>query len=325
MNSVHLVIADLFLPRDFAVQTYAGLHLPALEKILTGKMRSSVELPFEEMLGNLFCVSAIAPVSAAFDGLTEGYWMRADPVHLQLHRDQVKLLTVDINHTESAQLVSSLNEHYACQGLIFYAPHPERWYLRLEKLPDMTTSPLSFVLGQDIRSHLPSGADALHWRKLFNDIQMFLFSHPLNEMRESSGHNTVNSLWFWGMGGKQIALQSYDVASSDESLLEMLASSAAIPYHTWHQSWQFKEGRQLLVWSSLRRALQNGDLIRWRSDIQEFETEYLQPLWKALRSGRINRLQVDIIGDKGVQQIVLTPFDTLAFWRIRKSLARYPL
>jgi len=34
MRNVHLVICDLFLPKEFAAEVCAGLRLPALEKML---------------------------------------------------------------------------------------------------------------------------------------------------------------------------------------------------------------------------------------------------------------------------------------------------
>ena len=34
MKNVHLLITDLFLPVDFAAEVCAGLHLPALERLL---------------------------------------------------------------------------------------------------------------------------------------------------------------------------------------------------------------------------------------------------------------------------------------------------
>jgi len=43
----------------------------------------------------------------------------------------------------------------------------------------------------------PKGVEALHWHQLFNEIQMLLFSHPVNEAREVRGELPVNSVWLW--------------------------------------------------------------------------------------------------------------------------------
>lgn len=331
MKSVHLVITDLFLPRDFAAEVCAGLHLPALQKILargasTGSARTAdSRLSLEEALCGLFGARAVAPVSAAFDGLDEGHWLRADPVHVRLQREQVVLLpNVTVSAEEAMHLCASLNEHFAGQGLAFFAPHPQRWYVRLTESPDITTVPLSLAAGRNIHGNLPTGAEARCWHQLFNEIQMLLFAHPLNQAREARGELPVNSVWLWGNGSNSVTPQSTcDSASSDEVLVEMLAASAGIPFVQWQPAWRSSEGRQLLVWTGLRAALQQGDLAAWRSALQQFETGYAQPLWQALRKGQITQLQVDISGGDSLRQVRLTRGDAWAFWRRSKRLADY--
>jgi hypothetical protein len=149
----------------------------------------------------------IAPISAAYDGLPAGFWMRADPVHLRLQRDQMLLSQTALSADEAVQFCSALNEYFAGQGMTFYAPHPQRWYVRLQCLPDMQTTPLSEVIGGNVRGALPRGNDGQHWHQLFNEMQMLLYSHALNEAREARGELPVNSLWLWG-GGATASLQA---------------------------------------------------------------------------------------------------------------------
>ncbi len=335
MKNVHLLVTDLFLPKDFAGEVCAGLHLPALEKILargasTGSARTAdSRLSLEQVLCGLFAVpchsgAPVAPISAAFDGLESGCWLRADPVHVRLQREQVVLLpNVEVSADEAMQLCASLNVHFAGQGMEFFAPHPERWYVRLAELPDMATVPLSQAAGQNIYGNLPTGADARRWHQLFNEIQMLLFAHPLNEAREARGVAPVNSVWFWGGGSPVPPQGSYDSVSSDEKLAEMLASAAGTPFVNWSPTWHSAEGRQLLVWTGLRSALQRGDLSAWRLALQDFETGYMQPLWQALRSGKIAQLQFDILGGDTLRQLHLTRGDAWAVWRRGKPLADY--
>ncbi|MCX7192773.1 MAG: hypothetical protein NTY60_04000 [Proteobacteria bacterium] len=330
MKSVHLVIADLFLPEEFAPELCAELRLPALQKILArGRAINSGRteaLSLEDALCGLFAAPVpVASISAAFDGLGEGCWLRADPVHVRLQREQVVLMpNVAVSTDEAMQLCASLNAHFAGQGMEFFAPQPQRWYLRLDELPDITTEPLSQVAGRNIHGHLPAGVDASRWHQLFNEIQMLLFAHPLNEAREARGEVPVNSLWFWGNGcGAGQVPVTYDNVSSDEVLVEMLATFDGMPYSQWSPTWCGGDGRQLLVWTGLRAALQAGDLAAWRCALQQFETAYAQPLWQALRSGQIAHLQVDILGGDHLRQLHLTRMDAWAFWRRSKKLAEY--
>ena len=206
MKSVHLIIPDLFLPKSFAAEVGAGLSLPALEKLLRrGQSERPEAVSLEQLLCGSFGVpfqdeAPIAPISAAFDGLAAGCWMRADPVNLNLQRDQLMMSAVQTGSGEAAALSASLNQHFAGQGLEFFAPHPQRWYVRLSELPRIRTTPLSQALGGDVRGVLPGGAEAARWHQLFNEIQMLLHAHPLNEAREARGEPTINSVWFWGGG-----------------------------------------------------------------------------------------------------------------------------
>lgn len=335
MKNVHLVIPDLFLPKDFAAEVCAELRLPALEKLL-GRGRSEIlePVPLENLLCEMFGMSCqadapIAPVSAAFDGLGAGCWLRADPVHLRLQRDQMLLLAnMEISADEAGQMCASLNIHFAGQGMEFFAPHPQRWYVRLGTLPGIHTRPLSQVIGGDVRGALPTGEEAARWHQVFNEIQMLLFAHPLNESRDARGALPINSVWLWGGGSVTGLLQkSYDKVSSDEVLVEMFAAAAGVPFAAWSEQWRDAEnnGKQLLVWTGLRSALQSGDLAAWRTALQDFESGYARPLWQALRSGKIARLQIDILGGDSIRRVLLTRGDTRTFWRRARRLAEYSL
>ncbi|MFZ2540542.1 MAG: hypothetical protein WAW75_02080 [Gallionella sp.] len=339
MKSVHLVIPDLFLPKHIAVEVCAELRLSSLEQLLSrGALTSTAETgDFGASLENMLCGmfgltrsadAPVAPISAAFDGLAAGCWLRADPVHLRLQRDQLLLSGVLVDSEEATQFCASLNTHFAGQGLEFFAPHPQRWYVRLDVLPHMRTTPYSEVFGRNVRSALPTGADAAHWHQLSNEIQMLLFAHPVNQEREARGEVPVNSMWFWGAGDTMGALQiAYDSASSDESLVEMLAAAASVPFAAWNARWDEGscDGRQLLVWTGLRAALQRGDLAAWRDALQDFEVSYAQPLSQALRSGKIEQLQLDILGENGTRCVLFKRAHTWAFWRKVRRLAEYSL
>jgi hypothetical protein len=340
MKSIHLVIPDLFLPKDFAADVSAGLSLPALQKMLgRGHSEMLEPTPLENILFELFDIplpaddslgdAPVAAISAAFDGLAAGCWLRADPVNLDLQRDQLLLAGVQVGSEEAAALCVSLNIHFSGQGMEFYAPHPQRWYVRLDSLPLMRTTPLSQVIGGDVRRALPTGAEAARWHQLFNEIQMLLYAHPLNEAREARGEPTINSVWLWGCGlSENMPLhKNYENVSSDDVLAEMFAAAAGVPFSPWTKQWRAEDcnGKQLLVWMGLRSALQRGDLAGWRTALQDFENGYAQPLWQALRSGKIERLQIDVLSMDSIRRMQLTRGDTWAFWRRARRLAEYSL
>lgn len=343
MKTVHLLIPDLFLAENFAAEVCAGLSVPALEKMLArGHSETLAPVALESKLCELFgargemardqTAAPVAPISAAFDGLGAGCWLRADPVHLSLQREQMLLLPdLQISAEEAAQMCASLNLHFAGQGMEFFAPHPQRWYVRLAALPDIETVPPSQALGRNVHGLLPRGGQALRWHQVFNEIQMLLYAHPLNQAREARGELTINSVWFWGGGDSSLVAQNnyqgvpFDKVLADEVLAEMFAAAAQIPYTGWPAQWRDEKNisRQLLVWTGLSSALRRGDFAAWRAALQAFESGCAQPLWQALWSGKITQLRLDILAGDSTRRVQLTRGDTWALWRHSKRLDEY--
>ena len=196
MKSVHLVIPDLFLPKDIAAGVCADLRLPALEKMLgrgastgsdpsTGSGRTGEGGCLENHLCELFGVpcqadAPVAPVSAAFDGLAAGCWLRADPVHWSLQRDQLLLLpNAEVSADEAGQMCAGLNEHFAGQGMEFFAHRCAGmcdWMRYRASAP-----PLSQVLGRN--SRLANRGRRGTGIKCSTRYRCCC-SHPVNEARE---------------------------------------------------------------------------------------------------------------------------------------------
>ncbi len=99
---------------------------------------------------------------------------------------------------DAESIVLSLNQHFAGFGTHFYLQN-DVWFLGLDADPKITTTPIEKIINKDIAPYLPSGEGSLAWAKFQNEIQMLLFSHPVNEARESQGLPVINSLWFYGL------------------------------------------------------------------------------------------------------------------------------
>jgi len=340
MKNIQLVIPDLFLPNGIAAEACQGLKVPSLEKLLgRGSQEFLPPVSMEHLLCESFGLSCqpdipVAPISAVYDGLVagdglaEGCWMRADPVHLQLQRTHLLANEVQASAEEAKAICISLNEHFAGQGIEFHAPHPQRWYVRLKTLPQMRSTPLSQVIGNDVRMFLPAGEDASRWHQVFNEIQMLLFAHPLNEARESRGELPVNSVWFWGGGCSPTLLNAkLRCVCSDDVLAEMFARASGIPFSSFQTEWNIDQGdgRQLLVWTGLRTALQQGGIAAWHDSLEEFEKKCALPVWHVLRSGRIESVQMDIPGIENLWRFSISRRDTWAVWRRIKLLASYSM
>jgi len=328
MNHLHLLIPDQFPPQDIAIEVSAGLHLPALEKLLArGNASSFPTETLEARLCAAFGAQAVAPVRAVADGLEAGghYWLCADPVSLRLTTAQVLLLP-DVMPTqeEASALCASLNEHFAGMGLHFSAPRSQHWYVQVDAEPQMTTTPLRQVAWGDAKLHTPLGVDALSWQRIATEAQMLLHTHPLNQVRAARGELPINSLWFWGGGRATPLAPAFDAVGGDCGLVGAFAGAAGMQLVDSLQAMlegQCKKG--LWVCTAPAEALQRGDLYSWREAVQQVEQQYAQPLLKALQAGRLQRLTLEVLREDSVHRLELTRGAAWKLWRGARPLARY--
>src|SRR6266851_9454626 len=232
---------DLYIPDFFSAEGLPSAEgLASAETLMArGRRRRIALVSPEAWLFGRFGVAKqrdwpVAPYTLLADGGApeRHYWMRADPVHLQVGRDSLGLsdsAAFDVSRAESEALVETLNHHFG-QTMLFYPLRPARWYVRLEKAPDMQTTPAAAARGVAIDETLPSGPDAMGFHALMNEAQMLLHEHPVNAGREARGELALNSIWFWGGGVIDASkARPFSTVVGDDPLTRGLALAAGIP------------------------------------------------------------------------------------------------
>src|SRR5216117_1296789 len=232
---------ELYIPNFFPSEGLPrGDGLAAVETLIArGRRRRRALSSPEAWLFERFGVAKqrdwpVAPYTLLADGGApeRNYWMRADPVHLQVGRDSLGLAdstSFYVSRAESEALVEALNRHFG-QRMLFHPLQPARWYVRLQKTPDMQATPVAAARGAALDEKLPSGSDAMRFNALMNEAQMLLHEHPVNAEREARGEPALNSIWFWG-GGVIDAERArpFSTVFSDDPLARGLALAAGIP------------------------------------------------------------------------------------------------
>ena len=237
--------------------------------------------------------------------------------HVIFYCENCGALVEDI-HFDCADIV----EHFG-QAMLFYPVYPARWYVRLEKAPDMHTTPAAAAHGVAIDEMLPSGPDAVRFHALMNEAQMLLHEHPVNAEREARGELALNSIWFWG-GGVIDAERArpFSTVFSDDPLARGLALAAGIPALALPKDAGSAlaavgdEGRVLAVADAPREAQ-----LRGRS--AALERDWFLPLLVALKSGRIGMLTLHLCGADSLLEVETVRSDLRYFWRRRKPLSVY--
>jgi len=328
MKHLRVIIPDLLLSRDAMQRISAGLKLPYLSKILARS--AQMNLPYrvpEDLLCEAFGAHAFAPIRAAADGIEVGdaYWMCADPVHLELQQSQAILQPeVKCGAEESTALCEVLNRHFAQDDITFVAPHPRRWYVRMDSPSGVMTTPLRVASWRDVKSFQPQGADALRWRSLSNEIQMLLHGHAINQGREARGMQAINSVWLWGGGCANDIKTSVSALGGDYALSSPFAKVATIPHCASLEEMLCVKGEKgLWVESSLATAWQRGDLYAWRDAMEWVERQFARALWIAIEQGRLQTLTLDVPTEDRICRFVFDRAASWKLWRRSGSLSAY--
>lgn len=271
--------------------------------------------------------SGVAPVMlAGEDGAFDhaGVWMCATPAHLRIEQDRLVLVDarqLALGRDEAEALLTTLNAHFADDGIAFVAPSPDRWYARLHHAPAMTTTPLDDVIGRDIHPHLPKGADALLWHRRYNEVQMLLHAHPVNAAREARGLPVVNSLWWWGEGSAAPVQRRFASISADDVLVRGLARLSATPLRSlpadaaaWLAALE-PAGEHYLYLDALALAWAYRDFGAWNAARAHLEHTWLDPLFAALKDKRITRLTIDALTPARGTRMTLSRLQLWRFWR----------
>lgn len=325
---LQLVVPGLFTSIHALSATEAS-GFPALATLLArGRQQATAYESTEELLCNCFGVARqtdwpLAAITYAFDDGRPGndYWLRADPVHVRIHRDRLILVDeLDISANEAQALCGALASHFG-EGLDPLPMQPDRWYLRCADDPRIRTTPLSQAQGQHIDPLLPLGPGAMHWRKLLNEAQMLLFEHPVNLAREARGLPSINSLWFWGGG----ILPSTPAAPCGIELYgrdftaRALAKFSGAQVHALPDSWSSSmKDDSLSVIDQIRRCWQRNDVNGWQTAMKDFEALWMGRL---IKSGRRFRLDDPTAGIA----LAWHPFDKWKFWKRPKTNTRTDL
>ena len=252
------------------------------------------------------------------------FWLSADPVHLQVNRDKLILLapeTLSITDAEALALCAALNRHFATDHFTFLAPQPHRWYLKTTQPARIHTCSLARAIGHDVDRMLPEGEDRLAWHRIFNEVQMLLHAHPVNEEREQRGALPINSLWFSGGGTLPRTNTSFHAVIGSSALARGLSKLSKIPFTS------VEEGIAAIGASAVLIELRDTesasirlDPAAWKAALEDMERRWFAPLAGLLRTGRIGRIVIATVAEGYSYCWSVNRMNMLRWWRPAVSL-----
>jgi hypothetical protein len=332
----HLLVPHFCWPAAAGSEPYRGLDLPAAETLLArGRRSRAAGASLERWLAAAYGMPTglpLAPYALRGDGGDPGdaCWMRADPVHLKVHREHLVLADaarLRLTPDEARDFVALLAAHFAGERIVLTAPDPQRWYLRTVDEPRFRAVPTAEVAGRSIEPFLPSGEDGARWRRLINEAQMLLHDHPLNEQRETRNELPVNSIWLWGAGRARRLSARYEAVWSDHPLVVGLAAASGVTARRLPVSGEplrkeLGKGSNLVVLSALPDTAY-GDVAAWRAAAMALERDWLAPLLAAVTDNGLDSITLHGLGPDFGHTVEYRRNDRFRFWRRRLPLEAY--
>jgi hypothetical protein len=207
-------------------------------------------------------------------------WGLLTPVHWEVGADHVRLTdpaALALDDAASRTFFEALRPLFESEGLALVYGAPERWYVAHESLKHLATASPDRVIGRHLDTWLPGAPEARLLRRLQNESQMLLYTHPLNAEREAAGALPLNSFWLSGCGVRQHTAPAPAGLRINQRLRRAALSE---DWAAWAEGWQALD-------AELGQALRSGQpltlvLCGERSGVR-FDTR-TPSLWQRVRA-----------------------------------------
>ena len=160
---------------------------------------------------------------------------------------------LDLDAAESETLLRAMRPFFDEDGLaLFPTPRPGRWLARGAALAGLPTAAIDRAAGQPLAPWLPMHDAARPLRRLQNEMQMLLYTHPLHDARTARGVRPINAFWFSGTGAAPSALPA--AAAEPHVALDLRDNALRDDGAAWAARWQALDTQALAPLLAQARA-----------------------------------------------------------------------
>ena len=209
----HLIVPFAQCSGDDWLQVVTALKLKNLGYLLRGmkvigtdnRQANSLSPPHERVLAKALQLTTSAdgliPWAAYEANEVPGKaWAFITLCHWAMGREHATMTdpaTLDLAEEQSQTLLAAMQPYFSTEGITLHYLQPTRWLAEGDVFCSLPTASTDRVLGRNVDRWLP---DSKAIKLLQNEMQMLLYSHPVNDTRSSKGQRTVNSFWLSGSG-----------------------------------------------------------------------------------------------------------------------------
>jgi len=144
---------------------------------------------------------------------------------------------LQLTDSESKALLATVSPYFESDSITLKYQSPLCWEAIFSMdLQSIHFASLDRVIGRNVDVWQPHTSASKDIRRLQNEIQMLLYTHPINEAREARGLPTVNSFWLNRAANVDA---SFDFSLRDSALCG--------DWQTWGQAWQTLDAKLALA------------------------------------------------------------------------------
>lgn len=167
-------------------------------------------------------------------------WAWITPCHWTIQADHVDMSEprqLALTPHDADVLRQAMFDYFHEDGITLFAPgsgQPHtRWLAHGAVFNDLATASLDRVTGQSVDRWMPRQPQAKTLRKLQNEMQMLLYTHPVNDARAQHKLPPINAFWVSGTGTLQGAPVPTPLHLRDALRAPALADDA----NAWASAW----------------------------------------------------------------------------------------
>ena len=267
-QSMHLLIPYATSHADACQAVLPSLKLPHLQKLLSRLTAQALdageELSFSPpheraqaiSLGltrpdGLIPWAALQAQKQAELVKLGGAWAFVTLCNWQVNTHQVTMRQIPmqgLSQQESDQFLAAMRPFFKEDGITLYPFEPGCWLAHAEVFDELVTASADRVLGRDLTPWMPRHPLATSLVRLMSEMQMLLYTHPVNDAREAIGALPVNAFWLSGTGALSENLTK-PPASQPRVVTTLRDAALRDDWQSWAQAWKKldqDEGRAML-------------------------------------------------------------------------------
>jgi hypothetical protein len=253
-NPAFLILPFAGALSDAGRQALHDLPLPRLERLLarltpTQRIEGdefTLSPPHERALAHALGWTAadgclpLAAKLAAEAGLTapaDTAWGLLTPVNLHVGTEQVSMTdpaALKLDEAASRELLEIVRPLFESEGFTLHWHSPLQWLATHASFDGLPTASIDRVVGRSIDPWLPPQRAVRLLRRIQNEVQMLMYTHPVNDRREAAGLPPINSFWLSGTGRTQAAVAPAGQPSIDARLRGPALNEDWV---AWREAW----------------------------------------------------------------------------------------